>query len=39
MGIRDGCSDKILEKEAMRIMGKLPTMTPGNQHGRAVRVP
>lgn len=39
MGIRDGCSDKILEKEAMRIMGKLPTMTPGNQRGRAVRVP
>ena len=39
MGTRDGCSDKILEKEAMRIMGKLPTMTPGNQRGRAVRVP
>ena len=38
MGIRDGCK-KILEKEAMRIMGKLPTMTPGKQRGRAVRVP
>jgi hypothetical protein len=39
MGIRDGCFDKILEKEAMLIMGKLPTMTPGNQRDRAVRVP
>ncbi|MGB5821255.1 MAG: energy transducer TonB [Saonia sp.] len=29
----------ILEKEAARIIGKLPKMTPGKQKGRAVRVP
>ncbi|MDB4292549.1 energy transducer TonB [Maribacter sp.] len=28
-----------LEKEAARIIGKLPKMTPGKQRGRAVRVP
>ncbi|WP_340200398.1 TonB family protein [Ascidiimonas sp. W6] len=31
--------DKNLEKEAMRIIKKLPKMTPGKQRGRAVRVP
>lgn len=31
--------DKNLEAEAARIIGKLPTMTPGKQRGRAVRVP
>ncbi|WP_394747322.1 energy transducer TonB [Spongiimicrobium salis] len=30
---------KILEKEAARIIGKLPKMTPGKQRGNAVRVP
>jgi protein TonB len=31
--------DKNLEKEAQRIISRLPTMTPGKQRGRAVRVP
>lgn len=31
--------DKTLEKEAHRIISKLPQMTPGKQRGRAVRVP
>ena len=31
--------DKNLEKEAARIISKLPTMTPGKQRGEAVRVP
>ncbi|MDC6387333.1 energy transducer TonB [Maribacter sp. PR1] len=31
--------DKNLEKEAARIIEKLPKMTPGKQRGRAVRVP
>ena len=31
--------DKNLEKEAQRIISKLPTMIPGKQRGRAVRVP
>ena len=31
--------DKNLEKEAARIIGKLPKMTPGKQRGNAVRVP
>ena len=31
--------DKNLEKEAQRIIGKLPKMTPGKQRGRPVRVP
>ncbi|MFS4493346.1 energy transducer TonB [Maribacter sp. 2308TA10-17] len=31
--------DKNLEKEAARIIAKLPKMTPGKQRGRAVRVP
>ena len=31
--------DKNLEKEAERIISKLPQMTPGKHRGRAVRVP
>ena len=31
--------DKNLEKEAQRIIAKLPRMTPGKQRGRPVRVP
>ena len=31
--------DKNLEKEASRIISKLPKMTPGKQRGRPVRVP
>ena len=31
--------DKNLEKEAQRIIGRLPQMTPGKQRGRPVRVP
>ena len=31
--------DKNLEKEAARIIGRLPKMTPGKQRGRPVRVP
>ena len=31
--------DKTLEKEAHRIISKLPQMTPGKKRGRAVRVP
>ncbi|MDH3697651.1 MAG: energy transducer TonB [Flavobacteriaceae bacterium] len=31
--------DKNLEAEALRIIQKLPRMTPGKQRGRAVRVP
>ncbi|MDG2491551.1 MAG: energy transducer TonB [Flavobacteriaceae bacterium] len=31
--------DKNLEKEAARIISKLPRMTPGKQRGRPVRVP
>ena len=31
--------DKNLEKEAQRIIGRLPKMTPGKQRGRPVRVP
>ena len=38
-GIRTRGPDKNLEKEAQRIIGKLPTMTPGKQRGRPVRVP
>tara|TARA_B100000989_G_C19350740_1_gene389001 strand:- start:445 stop:651 length:207 start_codon:yes stop_codon:yes gene_type:complete len=39
IGIRTRGTDKNLEKETARIIGRLPTMTPGNQLGRAVRVP
>jgi len=38
-GIRTRGPDKNLEKEAFRIIGKLPQMTPGKQRGRPVRVP
>jgi protein TonB len=38
-GIRTRGPDKNLEKEAARIIGKLPNMTPGKQRGRPVRVP
>ena len=38
-GIQARGPDKNLEKEAKRIIGKLPSMTPGKQRGRAVRVP
>jgi len=31
--------DKLLEKEAERIIASLPQMTPGKQRGRAVKVP
>ena len=37
--IRRRGPDKNLEKEAQRIISKLPNMTPGKQRGRAVRVP
>ena len=37
--IRTRGPDKNLEKEANRIISKLPKMTPGKQRGRAVRVP
>ena len=38
-GIRTRGTDKILEKEANRIISRLPRMTPGKQRGRPVRVP
>ena len=38
-GIRTRGPDKDLEKEAVRIISKLPRMTPGKQRGRPVRVP
>ena len=38
-GIRTRGPDKNLEKEASRIISKLPRMTPGKQRGRPVRVP
>jgi protein TonB len=38
-GVRTRGPDKNLEKEAKRIIDKLPKMTPGKQRGRAVRVP
>ena len=31
--------DRNLEKEAIRIINKLPKMIPGKQRGRPVRVP
>ena len=37
--IRTRGPDKILEKEANRIIALLPKMTPGKQRGRAVNVP
>ena len=38
-GIRSRGPDKILEKEAERIISLLPKMTPAKQRGKAVRVP
>ena len=38
-GIRTRGPDKNLEKEANRIISRLPTMIPGKQRGRPVRVP
>jgi len=38
-GIRTRGPDKNLEKEANRIISRLPRMTPGKQRGRPVRVP
>ena len=38
-GIRTRGPDKNLEKEAKRIISRLPRMTPGKQRGRPVRVP
>jgi protein TonB len=38
-GIKTRGPDKILEKEAARIIGKLPKMTPGRQRGKNVKVP
>ena len=37
--IRSRGPDKILEKEAERIIRLLPQMTPGKQRGKAVKVP
>lgn len=37
-GIRSRGPDKILEKEAERIIGLLPKMKPGRQRGRPVKV-
>jgi protein TonB len=31
--------DKILEKEASRIIGLVPKMEPGKQRGKAVNIP
>ncbi len=38
-GIRMRGPDKSLEAEALRIIQKLPKMTPGKQRGRPVKVP
>ncbi len=38
-GIRTRGPDRLLEKEAERIVASLPKMIPGNQRGRAVKVP
>ena len=38
-GIQTRGPDKNLEKEAKRIISKLPNMTPGKQRGSPVRVP
>jgi protein TonB len=37
-GVRSRGPDKILEKEAERIIGMLPKMQPGKQRGKAVKV-
>jgi protein TonB len=38
-GIRTRGPDKLLEKEAHRIIAALPRMTPGKQRGKSVKVP
>jgi protein TonB len=38
-GIRSRGPDRILEKEAERIIGLLPKMEPGKQRGKPVKVP
>ena len=38
-GIRTRGPDKLLEKEASRIIASLPDMTPGMQRGKSVKVP
>ena len=38
-GIRSRGPHKTLEREANRIIAKLPKMTPGKHRGRPVRVP
>jgi len=38
-GIETRGPDRLLEKEAERIIASLPHMTPGNQRGKAVKVP
>ncbi len=38
-GIRSRGPDRLLEAEAERIIASLPQMIPGNQRGRAVKVP
>lgn len=38
-GIRSRGPDKVLEKEAERIISLLPRMTPANQRGKSVKVP
>lgn len=38
-GIRTRGPDKLLEREAHRIVASLPKMTPGMQRGRPVKVP
>ncbi|MGB5360867.1 MAG: energy transducer TonB [Eudoraea sp.] len=38
-GIRTRGPDKLLEKEAHRIIASLPNMTPGMQRGKSVKVP
>jgi protein TonB len=38
IGIRSRGPDRILEKEAERIIGMLPKMQPGKQRGKAVKV-
>ncbi|MCX2718182.1 energy transducer TonB [Lentiprolixibacter aurantiacus] len=38
-GIRTRGPDKLLEKEAARIIASLPKMKPGTQRGQAVKVP
>ena len=38
-GIRSRGPHKTLEREANRIIAKLPKMTPGKQRGKPVRVP